>query len=103
MTDIHKEAQAMVQYLEMLVKSQGLLNESITKGITETGPGITTGGGNTRQVGSDGKSTNVNVNLPVMPPPGDEIKEKLGGSKLDYAAVHAKNLEIARGGDFAKS
>ena len=99
-TDIHAEVQAIVQYLEMLVKGQKDMNVNMTNGYKETGPGITTGGGKkTGGIQNTENNPTVNVNVPVLKHNMQEIRDK-HGAEYDYASIHSKNLEIARGGKF---
>ena len=99
-TDIHSEVQAIVQYLEMIVKGQKDMNTNLTVGFKETGPGITNGGGKTVS-GILDKENNptLNFNVPVLQHDIQEIRDK-HGQDYDYASIHSKNLEIARGGKF---
>jgi Tfp pilus assembly protein PilP len=96
--NIRKEANQMVHYLQIIAKNQYEMARWLNPGATTKAKGgAGTGSSVTRTAQSKMEKP------PTVPPnQGFDRKTNVSGKK-DYSAIHAKNIEIARGGFFKDS
>jgi beta-galactosidase beta subunit len=94
--NIRKEATQMVHYLQIIAKNQYEMAKWLNPGAAKAGAGSSNG--------SVTRTAQTNMTKPPTIPPsqGFDRKANVNGKK-DYGAIHAKNIEIARGGFFKDS
>lgn len=98
--DIRRQADMMVKYLEIIANGQSELAKAFS-GKTPSGPSNNNPGQGMLDL-SAGQGSQRGRFPTFSPNTGAQRKTDSAG-KLDYSAIHSKNMQIAMGGEFANA
>ena len=98
--DVHAELQYMCETLKVIAGNQVAMNKNIGESNATTSAKLSTVASLAAKTAASGGNAMSNP----AKAPSPERKRKAGTPVgNDYASIHSKNLEIARGGNFAVS
>jgi hypothetical protein len=98
--DVHAELSQIIQYMKAMVDNQVSFNKEVGAKASSGNTGnVNSGTGNSGNAPS--RQPSSTPKLPSFPPnSGNNAMKTTPNNAVSYESVHAKNLEIARGGQF---